>query len=370
MNTPTRPWPVRLRRVVVKVGSSVLSHPGGALDHHRCERLVAQLIQLRGQGTQVVFVSSGAIAAGMGSLGFKQRPRRLPQLQAAASVGQGQLMRLYDELFGGSNVRVGQILLTRDDLANRQRYLNARHTLLTLLEAGVVPIVNENDTVAVEEIRFGDNDQLSALVAGLVHADALVILSDVDGLLQHGRAIPVVEAITPELTRLAGGTSRATSTGGMATKLEAARIAMHSGIPLIIANGDTPQVLTRLAGGEPLGTLFLPRSSGLAAKKRWLAFAARRVQGAIVVDEGAQAALSTGGKSLLASGIIAARGQFIAGELVSVTGRDDHEFARGISNYSAQDVARVRGLKTAQIRQLLGERTDGEVIHRDNLVIL
>ena len=364
-----RAWPSQILRLVVKVGSSFLSE-GGALDRRRCETLVAQVQALKHQGLQVVLVSSGAIAAGMGRLGFKVRPRQLPQLQAAASIGQGQLMRMYDELFGAFGVSVGQVLLTREDLADRRRYLNARHTLLTLLEAGAVPIVNENDTVAVDEIRFGDNDQLSALVAGLVHADALIILSDVDGLLQNGRPLAVVQAITPDVERLARGTSRATTTGGMTTKLEAARMAMHSGIPLIIANGRAPQVLLKLVQGEPLGTLFLPAQRGLAPRKRWLAFAARRVHGAIVIDEGARAALAAGGKSLLASGVVDVAGQFAAGELVSVTGEDRREFARGITNYQAQDLLRVRGLKTAQIRQLLGERADGEVIHRDNLVIL
>ena len=241
--------------------------------------MVAQIAQVASQGTQVVLVSSGAIAAGMGSLGLKHRPTRLPQLQAAASIGQGQLMRLYDELFSARGLLVGQVLLTREDLADRRRYLNARHTLLALLTAKAVPIVNENDTVAVDEIRFGDNDQLSALVAGLVHADALIILSDVDGLLRDGRAIPVVQTITPELERLARGTARATSTGGMTTKLLAARMATASGVPMVIANGHQSNVITRLAQGESLGTLFLPSAKPLGSKQRWLAFAAPRAAG-------------------------------------------------------------------------------------------
>lgn len=370
MSAMTRTWPAPLRRVVIKVGTSLLSHAGGTLDRQRCQRIVDHIAPLRARGVDVVLVTSGAIAAGMGSLGFKARPRRLPQLQAAASVGQGQLMRLYDELFRASQRLVGQVLLTRDDLADRRRYLNARHTLLALLAAGVIPIVNENDTIAVDEIRFGDNDQLSALVAALVHADALIILSDVEGVLQDGRPIPIIDAITPELERLARGTTRATATGGMTTKLAAARIAMASGIPLIIASGDTPDVLRRLVDGEALGTLFLPATQRLAAKKRWLAFAARRVQGAIVVDDGAREALRTGGKSLLASGVVSTSGRFASGDLVSVIDQQQRAFARGVSNYSSQDVGRVRGLKTAQIRQLLGECAKGEVIHRDNLVLL
>ena len=370
MNTTTGRWSLPLRRIVVKAGTSVISQADGTLDRHHCERFVQQLMRLKTDGLQVVLVSSGAIAAGMSGLGHRRRPRSLPQLQAAASIGQGKLMRLYDELFGAARILVGQILLTRDDLADRRRYVNARHTLLELLACGAVPVVNENDTVAVEEIRFGDNDQLSALVAGLVHADALVILSDVDGVLQDGRPIPVIEHITPELERLAGGTSRATASGGMATKLQAARIAMQSGIPLIIANGRAPDVLLRVVAGEPEGTLFLPAPKGLAGKKRWLAFAARRVQGVIVVDDGARAALRGGGRSLLASGVTDALGGFAAGDLVSVADRQRREFARGITKYAAQDVLRVRGLKTPQIRELLGARADGEVIHLDDLVLL
>lgn len=317
----------KANRLVVKVGSGVV---GSGV-----EPLVAQIAGLRKQGRQVVLVSSGAIAAGMGVLGLKQRPQSLAQLQACAAIGQGKLMAAYDALFGKHGIHVAQVLLTHDDLRSRQRHLSARNTLFQLLDDGVVPIINENDTVAVEEIKFGDNDRLGALVATLVDADLLVILSHVEGLLdRESRLVPVVPAITREIEAMAGGTDRATSVGGMKSKIEAAKIVTRSGIPMIISN--------ELSGER--GTVFLPAGK-LTSRKRWIAFF-QKPAGSIVVDDGAKRALCDGGKSLLAKGVVRTEGKFSAGDVVSVQDRTGAEFARGLA------------------------RDGNVVVHRDDLVIL
>lgn len=329
----------RVRRLVVKVGTGVLTGVGA-------EPMVSQLAALHERGKQIVLVSSGAIAAGMRVLGLTERPRRLEDLQACAAIGQGKLMAAYDALFGRHNIHVAQVLLTHDDLRSRHRHLSARNTLLRLLAHRVIPVINENDTVAVDEIKFGDNDRLSALVATLVDADLLVILSHVEGLLDKNRhRIPVVPGITPAIESLAGGTDRVTSVGGMKSKIEAARIVTRAGIPMVIASGERDDTLNAVLGGQDVGTLFLPKSARLQSRKRWIAFF-QKPACRLIVDDGAKRALCEGGKSLLAKGVLRTEGHFTAGEVASIAGADGVEFARGIAR-------------------------DGEVVvHRDDLVIL
>jgi len=357
--------------VVVKVGTSTLTAGGDDLDREVVASLVEQLCAVRSQNHRVVLVTSGAIRAGMAALGVN-RARTMPEKQAAAAVGQGLLMRLYTDLFRQHDIVAAQILLTRDDIGSRHRYLDARNTVLTLLNQGVVPIVNENDTVATEEIRFGDNDTLAALVAMLIGADLLVVLSDVEGLMAPGddgkpRLVERVTRIEPDLASLAGGPSSKFGTGGMASKVEAARMATRAGIPVIVAHGRRRNVIPDAVVGAAGGTYF-EADRGLASRKRWIAFG-RRMAGEVQVDEGAKDSLVKRGKSLLPAGIVAVRGNFQIGDVVKVADQNGEEFARGLSNYSAREVLKVRGLKTAQIRQVLGDWPFDEVIHRDNLVL-
>jgi glutamate 5-kinase len=335
----------KAHRLVVKIGTGLLTDTQNRLAHDRIERLVEQLAALHQQKRQVMVVSSGAIGAGMAELGLKQRPKRLDELQAAAAIGQSKLMAVYDAVFEKSGIHVAQVLLTHDDLKNRTRHLNARNTLETLLTRGVVPIINENDTVSVDEIKFGDNDRLAALTATLIDAELLVILSHVDGLLKDGAPVAAVSEITREIEQLAGGTDRETSVGGMKSKIEAARIVTRAGIPMIIANGERDHVLTDLLAGKEVGTIFVPQTSKLASRKRWIAFF-QHPAGTLVVDDGAKIALRDAGKSLLAKGVVRTEGKFVAGDVVSICDRNCVEFARGL----------VR---------------DGSVmVHRDDLVIL
>ncbi|MCX7886656.1 MAG: glutamate 5-kinase [Verrucomicrobiae bacterium] len=329
----------RVRRLVVKVGTGVLTDVGA-------KPMVGQLVALHRDGMEILVVSSGAIAAGMKVLGLTERPRRLDQLQACAAVGQGKLMGSYDALFGEHGIHVAQVLLTHDDLRNRHRHLCARSTLLRLLAHRVIPIINENDTVAVDEIKFGDNDRLSALVATLVDADLLVILSHIEGLLDADKnRISIVPAITAEVEALAGGTDRATSVGGMKSKIEAAKIVTRAGIPMIIASGVRDDTLLAALAGEDVGTLFLPKSVRLQSRKRWIAFF-QKPCAKLIVDAGAKRALCEGRKSLLAKGLVRTEGSFMPGHVVSIAGPDGVEFARGLAR-------------------------DGEVVvHRDDLVIL
>ncbi len=370
----TRALP-ELRRVVVKVGSGLVTESGLGPDPGRIAQLAADLAGALAGRLEVALVSSGAIAAGTIRLGLRERPRSIPEKQAAAAAGQVALMWHYEQAFAAHGVRVAQILLTQDDISSRARYLNARNTLLTLLGFGVLPIVNENDTVAVEEIKVGDNDNLAALVAYLIEADLLVLLSDTDGLYTGdpnrdplARRIETVETITPEMERVAGAQSLL-GTGGMVTKLQAAQKAMAAGIPMVIADGRRPGVLGAVLGGEPLGTYFRPRADRLTARKRWIAFATP-IQGALEVDAGARHALVAFGRSLLPSGVVKVEGEFVAGDAVGVRDPAGHEFARGIVSYDAREVGLLCGAKTSDIERLLGYRMGDEVIHRDNLVIL
>jgi glutamate 5-kinase len=331
---------------------------------------------LRARGIEVVLVSSGAILAGMKALALAERPRDLPVKQAAAAVGQSHLMRAYEEAFQPCGLRVAQILLTREDLRHRGRYLNARNTLFTLLRLKVIPVVNENDTVAVQEIQFGDNDTLSALVASLAEADLLVILTDTQGLLTadprrdpSARLIPLVrpqDAVTSFCAEDAGS---AASIGGMSSKVLAARRAASAGIPTVVASGLQPEVLPAILRGESVGTFFVPSRSRMQSRKRWLAFASQP-RGGILVDAGARQALVTGGKSLLPSGIRMTRRSFRAGDVVSLVDSEDREFARGLTNYSRDEVEKIKGLKSHEIAGVLGHKPYDEVVHRDNLVIL
>jgi glutamate 5-kinase len=366
---------VKARRIVVKVGSGLVTTPGVGPDPDRIERLAADIATVR-RDREVALVSSGAIATGMARLALNERPRSIPEKQAAAAVGQSALMWQYEIAFKRHGIAVGQVLLTAQDIGDRARYLNARNTLLALLAFGVVPIVNENDTVAVEEIKVGDNDNLSALVASLVEADLLVLLTDVDGLYTAdptrdpaAAKLETVEAITDEILRMAGAHQGGVSVGGMATKLQAAQKAAASGVPMVIASGREPGVLARIVAGEPVGTCFVPKADRMGARKRWIAFAAPP-QGRLTVDAGAVGALTGQGRSLLPSGVTEVDGEFGAGEVVAIVDAAGREFARGLVNFDAAELRRIRGARTQEIEARLGYKSFDEVIHRDNLVIL
>jgi glutamate 5-kinase len=366
----------RIRRVVVKVGSGLVTTPGEGPSSEHIGRIAADLSALVHEGREVALVTSGAIATGVARLGLTARPRSIPEKQAAAAVGQSALMWEYEQAFKKHGIPVGQVLLTGQDISDRSRYLNARNTLLALLGFGVLPVINENDTVAVDEIKVGDNDNLAALVAHLIDADLLVLLTDVDGLYTgnprqdpSARRLETVEAITDEIQRMVYDASARVSVGGMATKLQAGQKASASGIPMVIASGREAGLLPRLLKGEPIGTYFQPRDDRLAARKRWIAYAVPP-QGRLAVDAGAKKALTERGKSLLPSGVVAVDGQFRAGEVVALTLGDEPEFARGLVSYDADEVRLILGAKTADIARRLGYEGVDEVVHRDNLVIL
>lgn len=360
-----------MRRIVVKVGTAMLSDQTSALSPRRIRQVADDIAALCQERRQVVLVSSGAVGAGMALLGFARRPRRLTDLQAAAAVGQHHLMQRYEQALRRHRVVPAQILLTRDDLHDRVRYLNARNTLLELWARKILPIINENDTVATEEIRFGDNDRLSAVVAILLDADLLVILSNVEGCYDEaGRLISRIAEFTEAIHRAATAQAGvATSVGGMATKLQAAQMTTRAGIPCVIASGLRRGVLQAAARGEAVGTYCVPRAIGLEGRKRWVAFAAKP-RGRIVVDDGAKGAVTARGRSLLASGVVESHGHFAVGDPVAVDDRHGQEFARGLVNYSSEDLARIKGLRSAQIEAVLGSKTFDEVIHRNNLVVL
>ncbi len=366
----------QVQRLVVKVGTSTLTHKTGKLNLERMERLVRELVDQVNCGRQVVLVTSGAVGAGMGRLGLSEKPRTLPEKQAVAAVGQGLLMHMYEKFFSEHGLLVAQVLLTRDDLADRQRYLNSRHTLATLLRFSVVPVVNENDTVAVDEIRFGDNDTLSALVAGLVDADILMLLTDTDGLFtanprEHEDAclLSCVTDITPAVEALAGGCGSTWSSGGMTTKIQAARLATSFGIPVVIASGLERGRIAAILRGDKVGTVFLPRDHRAHTRKRWLAYAPAAA-GQIQVDAGAVAAICQEGKSLLPGGVTAVEGEFDRGALVSIVDPGGKEVARGLVNYPAAAIGRIQGRKTKEIVAILGYKDYDEIVHRDNMIVL
>jgi glutamate 5-kinase len=363
------------RRIVVKVGSGVLSSRTG-LRHDRVEALSAELHQVAAQ-REVILVTSGAIASGQGRLGLSTRPASVRMKQALAAVGQIDLMGSYERAFARHDRRVAQILLTRDDFTNRGRYLNAEHTLTTLLELGIIPIINENDSVAVEEVKFGDNDLLSALTATLLDADLLLILSDVGGLYAtdpstdpDAALVPLLESIDDETRRRAGPRAGTFGTGGMASKVQAAAVAHHAGIPTIIANGTHPQIIE--AALDPLretGTLILAAGDHLARRKHWIAYTLNPA-GSLAVDRGARDAVTERQRSLLPSGVLAVEGRFGAGECVRCLDPEGREFARGLVNYSDSELRKILGVHTREIESRLGYKVADEVIHRDDLVIL
>jgi len=369
-----RQAPRRARRIVVKVGSGVLTN-GGDVRTSAFTALARQISALMDQRREVVLVTSGAIAVGSRALGWSHPGRSIPEKQAAAAVGQIGLVDLYRRRFARHDRKVAQVLLTRSGLEQRERFLNARHTLQTLLTIGVVPIVNENDTVATEEIRFGDNDNLSATVVNLVGADLLVILTDVDGLYREpprpgapsAEAFDVVHRIDAAVERAAGGSNSAFGRGGMTTKLAAAKAAARCGAPTVLCNGRSKNVLLRVAAGDPVGTLFLT-GDRLASRKHWLAFTTR-TRGVLHLDAGAVRAVVERGKSLLPAGITAIDGKFGIGDPVACTDPEGNEVARGLVNYSSEAIERITGLPTRRIGQVLGYSNGDEVIHRDDLVL-
>lgn len=362
-------------RIVVKLGTSTLTAGTPNLSRQRMLEIVRQVAQLHQQGCEMLVVSSGAQAAGRERLRFPDLGRALPAKQMLAAVGQGRLMQLYGDLFDIFEIVVAQVLLTRDDLGNRTRYLNARDTLLTLVEQRVIPIINENDTVATEEIRVGDNDNLSALVASVVEADLLVMLTDIAGLYtadprRHPDAalIPYIPKIDDNTYALAGGAGSKLGTGGMLTKIEAAHVASRSGVTTVIASGAEPGVLVRLYAGESVGTQFAPVTGEVESRKRWLL--TEKPNGTVRVDAGAARALLENRASLLPVGMVAVEGEFVRGATLSVLAPDDAEIAHGLSNYAADELRRLCGVRSAQISEILGYTYGDYVIHRNNMVML
>lgn len=364
------------QRIVIKVGTTTITKADGQIDLARLEGLASEALTLRQRGKQVLIVTSGAVGAGSTKLGLTHKPRTVWEKQAAAAVGQAVLMHHYDVAFSKHGLTVAQILLTREDVTDRRRYLSARNTILLLVEMGVVPVINENDTVTSEEIKFGDNDTLSALVAALVDADLLILLSDIDGLYtgdpRHdpaSRLVPVVTELTPEVWSWAGKTRSTYSIGGMMTKLKAADIAMKSGTIMVIADGSLPDPCVRIASGDRIGTLFLPQPKRLSRRQQWIAFGPR-VHGRIVIDDGAKDAIVNAGKSLLPGGIVSVEGSFTEGSVVVIVDQDGREIGRGIVNYPSGDIKRIAGHKSAEIEELLGYRYSDEVVHRDNMSVI
>ena len=364
------------KRWVIKIGSALLTNDGTALNTDGIANWVEQVVALKKQGLEVVLVSSGAVAEGMTRLGWSKRPKAIHELQAAAAVGQMGLIQTYESCFQKHNLHTAQVLLTHDDLSNRQRYLNARSTLRTLLDMNVIPVVNENDTVVTDEIRFGDNDTLAALVANLIEADALILLTDQDGLFdknprQHTDAIMLEEtnANDPALDQMADGGAGTLGRGGMTTKIRAARTAVRSGASTVIASGRAENILLRLQQGENLGTLFPAAHETLTARKQWLA-GHLQTKGSLILDAGAVKVLSESGKSLLAVGIKDSSGKFQRGEVVICVDEQGNEIARGLVNYSAEEVNKIKGQTSERIESILGYVDEPELIHRDNLVLL
>jgi len=369
-----RPAAAEAHRIVVKIGSSVLTRDG-ELQSRVFGDISRQVSELLDAGREVAIVSSGAIAIGARELGWNNGERSIPEKQAAAAVGQIGLIEHYRRRFARRERRVAQILVTRSGLADRERFINARHTLLELLRIGVVPIINENDTVATEEIRFGDNDNLSATVANLIGADMLVILTDVDGLYQkppgedpRAKIFDVVERVTPEIQRAAGGSTSAFGRGGMTTKLEAAQAAARCGATTVLCNGRKRDVLLQIAAGKPVGTMFTT-GNRLASRKHWLAFTTR-THGELVLDDGAVRAITSGGKSLLPAGIVEVRGKFRVGDPIACVDSTGRAVARGLTAYASDAVERIAKRSTREIAQMLGYSNGAEVIHRDDLVVL
>ena len=365
-----------IKRVVVKIGSSTLTYENGRINLSRMEIIARQLADLHNKGYEVIIVSSGAIGAGIGKLGMKKRPSTIPKKQAAAAVGQGVLLHMYEKLFAEYGQTVAQILLTREDMTNRLRFLNSRNALFELLDMGVIPIINENDAVVVDEIKFGDNDTLSALVSSLIEADILIILSDIDGLYSdnprvnpNAKMFKWIDEITDEIENCAGDAGSSLGTGGMITKIRAAKIAVSSGTNMVIANGSDPHIISDILDGKDVGTWFKATECPLQARKRWIAFG-KKPMGTINIDNGAYIAICKNNKSLLPSGIISISGDFSEGELVSINDKNNVEVARGIVNYPSHEIDMIKGLDSSKIEKILGHKNYDVVIHTDNLVSL
>ena len=363
------------KRIVVKVGTSSLTHPSGGMNLHRIEHLVRELIDEANQGKDILLVSSGAIAAGMNALGLTERPASVPARQALAAIGQGALLHIYEKFFHEYGRTMAQVLLTKENAARHHQYMNSRNALLALLGMNVIPVINENDAVAVDEIKIGDNDNLSAVVAALVDADALIILSDIDGVYTanprtdtSARLISEIPEITPEVEHIAGGAGSAQGTGGMQTKIEAAKIAQNAGVTMVIARGDEDGIVRSILHGEEVGTLFPAREAHLRTRKSWLAFG-QRLMGELSVDEGCILAMRRGA-SLLAVGVTDVYGEFSAGDTIRVLSPDGQEIARGITAYDAADIARLMGHQTADFPTLIADAAHEEIIHRDNMVLM
>ncbi len=367
----------KARRIVVKVGSSTITYANGKRNFSQIDRLAREISDLQNQGKQMVLVTSGAVAVGVDRMGLPCKPQTIPGKQAAAAVGQGVLMHTYEKIFADYGQIVAQVLITKTEAIDRHRYTNTRNTFMELMQQGVIPIVNENDVVALDELKIGDNDNMSALVGGIIDADLVIILSDVEGLYTanpqtHPEAelVSTVLEITPEIEASAGGVGSSRGTGGMATKLQAAKAATSSGIQLVIASGTEKNAISRILQGEVIGTLFVSRENRLQFRKRWLAFGSQ-LQGCLVVDDGcAKAIRKAGGCSILPAGICAVEGSFQTGSTVSVVDKDKHELARGMVHYSSEELEQIKGCKSADIEEILGHKNYDEVIHRDDLVIL
>lgn len=367
----------KAKRIVVKVGTSTITYSNGKRNFSQIDRLARELSDLQNQGKEMILVTSGAVAVGVDRLGLPCKPSTIPGKQAAAAVGQGVLMHTYEKFFADYGQVVAQVLLTRTEAIDRHRYTNSRNTFMELIKQRVIPIVNENDVVALDELKIGDNDNMSALVAGIVDADLVIILSDIDGLYTanpqtHPEAelVSTVLEITPEIEASAGGVGSTRGTGGMATKIQAAKAATSSGIQLVIASGTEKNAIPRILQGENIGTLFVSRENRLQFRKRWLAFGAK-IQGSIVVDDGCARAISkAGGCSILPAGIYQIVGSFLPGSTVSVIDKEGHELARGLVHYSAEELEQIKGCKSSDIASILGHKNYDEVIHRDDLVIL
>ena len=367
----------KAKRIVIKVGTSTITYANGKRNFSQIDRLAREISDLQNQGKEMILVTSGAVAVGVDRMGLPGKPKTIPGKQAAAAVGQGVLMHTYEKFFADYGQIVAQVLITKTEAIDRHRYTNTRNTFMELMRQRVIPIVNENDVVALDELKIGDNDNMSALVAGIVDADLVIILSDVDGLYTanpqtHPDAVivPEVAEITPEIEANAGGVGSARGTGGMATKIQAAKAATSSGIHLVIASGTEKNAITRVLQGEELGTLFVSRENRLQFRKRWLAFGAK-IAGSIVVDDGcAKAIRKAGGCSILPAGVFAVQGEFLPGSTVSVIDKDAHELARGLVHYSSAELEQIKGCNSGEIANILGHKNFDEVIHRDDLVIL
>ncbi|MBI5100808.1 MAG: glutamate 5-kinase [Nitrospirae bacterium] len=365
-----------MKRIVIKIGSNILADDKEGLNMKRLAAIVSDIVEMKSHGCEIVVVSSGAVAAGMKKLGLSTKPKEIMLKQAAAAIGQSSLMWAYEKTFGDHDTKVAQILLTRDDLSNRKRYINSKNTLLTLISYGVVPIVNENDTVVTDEIKFGDNDNLAALVSILIEADHLIILSDVDGLYKEdprinpeAELIAVVEEIDHSIEKNAGGAGSQLGTGGMYSKVLAARKATSHGIAVTIVNGREKGHLVSLLRGRPRGTFFKPGTERLSHRKGWIAYSSRAM-GSVELDEGAVRAITGMGRSLLPSGITSVSGDFELGDPVYCLDARGKRLAKGLTNYSADDIRKVMGRQSSEIEGILGYKYSEEIIHRDNLVLL